>query len=549
MGISSFFPWFHRTFSRYVSYVRPGESVQQIDNVLVDMNGIFHPAAQKTFGYGKYTKPLLAMTGEPTLQQFYEEVGREVDKIVALVPPVRRLVLCVDGVAPVAKQIQQRQRRYKSKVESGFDSNSITPGTQLMHDLCNYVGKYIDKYSEFEVVWSPSSVPGEGEMKLMNFVKFYASGGESSAVYGLDADILLLSLCIMEPSKRMYVVREREMDHAVVDVDKVRSNLVDKLRWSSGAALPSSTGARSERASKFNANDVILDFVFMCFLVGNDFLKRAPGIDILTGSIDQVIEVYKATCSMYGHITVDGKFDRGVLAAFFGGIAGLEQSLFDTKIRNINQYIPDPLFEKHRLAGFEIEAYKRDYYTHKFPGVSVNKVCAEYVEGLEWVLGYYTQGVPSWRWFYPYNYSPFISDVASFLQSNIHRKSASYGRTVPYDQLFQLLLVIPPRSMDLLPEPLNTLYLQFPQLFPTEVVVDAGGKRREYEAEVLLPAIDSPELLQAYMAELPFVNDQSRNAVGQSTSLSERSTFRRSTSTAAASPRNPLDRHAETIEL
>lgn len=524
MGISSFFPWFHRTFSRYVDYIQPGKARRGIDNVLVDMNGIFHPAAQKTFGYGKYPKPLLAPGAAPTLEQFYAEVGREVDAIVALLPPVKRLVLCVDGVAPVAKQIQQRQRRYRSKVESGFDSNAITPGTQLMLDLCAYVGKYVRKYTgELEVVWSPSSVPGEGEMKLMDFVRFYAGRGESSAVYGLDADIILLSLCATigkdqtsgqrpesgrDPIQRMYVVRERDMDHALVDVGKVRANLLEKLQWRTRA------GARP-------VDDLLItDFVFMCFLIGNDFLKRAPGVDILTGSIDVIVDAYKAACTAHGHITTaDGRFSYAALAAFFAELAADERRLFDTKIRNINQYIPDPLFEKHRLAGFDVDAYKRDYYAAKFPtGTAVGEICRAYVEGLEWVLGYYTRGVPSWRWFYPYNYSPFISDVAAFLAAGTYRPTY-YGRTVPYDQLFQLLLVVPPRSMDLLPAPLNTLYLQFPDLFPTEVAVDAGGKRRDYEAEVLLPAIDSPALLAAYRVEVQSVADPQRNAVGESTSM------------------------------
>jgi 5'-3' exonuclease len=492
MGITSFFPWFSRTFSRYVQYVRYDDTLPNIDNVLVDMNGIFHPAAQKTFRYGKYHKSLLNQNmPEATLEDFFKEVTKEIDRIVTLVPPRKRIVLCVDGVAPVAKQVQQRQRRYKAAMDSSrgtsFDSNSLTPGSQTMNALCDYVGEYIKKFKDVEVIYSPSSVPGEGEMKLMNFVRYYMPDGETAAVYGLDADIILLSLCATRGShgKRMYVVRERDMDHAVVDVSHVRSNLAEKLKWKS-------------KSEKYIPDNAITDFVFMCFFVGNDFLKRAPGVDIVTGTVERIIDVYKESCSMMGHITnaESGQFNSAALSVFLGNFGKLESSLFETKIHNLSQYIEDPMFQRYVLENktLDIRGYKAEYYKEKFNGDSLEKVCREYMDGLDWVLGYYTCGVPSWKWYYPYNYSPFISDVAK-----VDYKHVNYGRTVPYDELFQLLLVLPPQSMDLLPSPLNNLYLRFPELFPTNVSIDAGGKRYAYEAEVILPAIDSDDLLDAHV--------------------------------------------------
>lgn len=506
MGITSFFPWFQKTFSRYVHYVRPGHTVDGVDNVLVDMNGIFHPAAQKTFRYGKYSKSLLnpAMP-EPTLDAFYREVGSEIDRIAALVPPRRRLVLCVDGVAPVAKQIQQRQRRYKAAADSArpanFDPNSLTPGSQVMYALCEYVGEYIKKFSDIEVVWSPSSVPGEGEMKLVNFIRYYVRSGETTAIYGLDADIILLSLCVSTPRKRILVVRERDTDHAVVDVALVRKNLVEKLTW--------------RGPQPFEPDNVITDFVFMCFFVGNDFLKRAPGVDIVTGTVERIVNVYLDAAALMGHITdaATGSFNAAALSVFIGRFAELEQSLFDTKIRHLAQYIPDPLFAKYVANGrLDLPGYRAEYYDTKFRGHSVERVCEEYLEGLAWVLGYYTQGVPSWRWYYPYNYSPFLSDVAA-----TPYRATTYGRTTPYEQYYQLLLVLPPQSMALLPPPLDTLFEQFPDLFPRDVVLDAAGKRYEYEAEVLLPAIDSAQLAAAYSL-LAADTDQRANAPGASTS-------------------------------
>lgn len=492
MGITSFFPWFRQTFSRYVTYLNKSEQLENIDNLLIDMNGLLHPVAQKVFGYGKYTKPLLlnkdyTPSYEDMVQTFFVEVGKEVDKVVALVPPNKRLVLCIDGVAPVAKQIQQRQRRYKSVPVENFDPNSLTPGSDLMSRLGLYLQEeYIKKYvNDIEVIYSSADVPGEGEMKLVSFIRYYSQSSETHAIYGLDADIILLSLCVLTEYNKIFVVREREMDHAVINVHSVRSNIIDKLRWK----------------SNFSTNDVVMDFVFMCFFVGNDFLKRLPGVDIITGSIDKFLDVYVSVCSRHGHLTKNKKIDKHVLQIFLESLGTHEDEFFGKKLESLSQYISDPLFEKHVINGktFDLTGYKKDYYNVKLNNTPVDIVCNEYIEGLEWVFFYYTAGVPSWKWYYPYNYSPFISDVARYVSKY---KSVYYGRTVPYEPLYQLLLVIPPRSMSLLPSPLNTLYEKFPILFPENVVVDASGKRHAYEAEVILPAINDNNLYKAFLSTL-----------------------------------------------
>ena len=64
------------------------------------------------------------------------------------------------------------------------------------------------------------------------------------------------------------------------------------------------------------------------------------------------------------------------------------------------------------------EAGWRDrYYANKLgPGQDTpaarQAMADEYVRGLCWVGLYYTQGVPSWTWFYPFHYAPFACDLA-----------------------------------------------------------------------------------------------------------------------------------------
>lgn len=68
-----------------------------------------------------------------------------------------------------------------------------------------------------------------------------------------------------------------------------------------------------------------------------------------------------------------------------------------------------------------LTTYRRLYYQVKL-GISVEDeheltaLANEYYRGLQWVLQYYNQGVPSWSWMFPHHYSPFASDVANYLR-------------------------------------------------------------------------------------------------------------------------------------
>jgi 5'-3' exoribonuclease 1 len=190
MGIKHFFTWFRNNErTKQAIYTEPP---QYIDHVLIDMNGIIHEAAQFVFKYGKYSSKiqipvrLKNKIKPPAIEDLYLKIQKKVNSIIQTLNPQKSIYLAIDGVAPKSKQNQQRQRRFKAAMEKNsssegknqnccqFDSNCITAGTKFMSDLSsslidlNWIN-FLKK--KIEVKISTDSEPGEGEHKLINWIR------------------------------------------------------------------------------------------------------------------------------------------------------------------------------------------------------------------------------------------------------------------------------------------------------------------------------------------------------------------------------------------
>jgi 5'-3' exoribonuclease 1 len=145
------------------------------------------------------------------------------------IKPKKTFFLAVDGVAPRAKMNQQRSRRFRTAQEAkeavekalrkgeelpegeGFDSNCITPGTPFMARLSEqlkyFIAKKVSEDSDWrgvEIILSGHEVPGEGEHKIMEYIRLTkAQPGYNPnmrhCLYGLDADLIMLGLLSHDP--------------------------------------------------------------------------------------------------------------------------------------------------------------------------------------------------------------------------------------------------------------------------------------------------------------------------------------------------------------
>ena len=534
MGVKHFFIWLRKHFGNSILELPLGKKLtSKIDNLCIDMNGIFHPCAQQVCEYGEYKKPPSLLRPRykkrNTLKQrltIFKKVCNRINFYIKLTNPQKRLILCIDGIAGAAKMSQQRQRRFKSAKERNenmeFDPNCMSPGTKFLDHLSKYIDWYIrtmlsyhPEWEHLEIILSNEKVAGEGEHKIISYLRKYGNPSESYCIQGLDADLIMLGLG--SPMPEIYILREnyhKSKGFYVVDIKAIREHLLVKLRW--------------EGEGAFRKETAINDFIFLCFLVGNDFLPTIPTLAILENGIDILLDVYNTTCGVHGHLT-GRKRKSGVitlrsksLQVYLAALAEYEKGLVVDKANKTESFFPDLLVQKHLIqieGGYDInyDGYTNDFYNTKFPQTTVKTICQEYLKGMQWVITYYKQGIPDWRWKYPYNYGPFIADLSEHLKTY---KSVDFDLHSPVTSFEQLLCILPPKSKKLVPEPLNSIFDQ-PKLqhfYPEEFKIDLSGKRREWEGIVLLPMINLDIIHQYYKRLIISVKsrEERRNKVGKS---------------------------------
>ena len=537
MGVKHFFIWLRKHFPEAIQELQHNQKVTEpIDNLCIDMNGVFHPCAQQVYEYGDHKRVFKSLLRpkkkrNTTLKQQLQVFQKLCDRIEYyknLTNPRKRIILCIDGVAGSAKMSQQRQRRFKSAKEKDddmiFDPNCMTPGTAFMDYLSKYVDWYIrgkisydESWKDLEIILSSEKVAGEGEHKIISYMRKHGEPYETYCIQGLDADLIMLGLG--SNVDQLYILREnvyKNKGFFFVDIKVLREKLVRYMRW-------------ENKEVTFRTENVINDFIFLCFFVGNDFVPTIPTLAILEGGIDVLLDVYKTVCNEYGHLT--GRKRNGIITFklksfkfFLGALAGYEKGLVVEKANKRESFFPDPLINKNLIQDgnkydINYDKYVQDYYNKKFgEGVNRHTICHEYLYGMQWIITYYKQGIPDWKWHYQHSYGPFIQDLCDSLNTF---KSTDFDLHEPVSPFEQLLSVLPPSSKKLIPSPLSNLLEDtspIKKFYPDEFEIDISGKRREWEGIVLLPMVDLEELHTYYLKYIDGValRDAKRNVQGKS---------------------------------
>ena len=421
MGILYYFPYIINNY--YDSITKCNNEIKQpIDNLHIDLNAVIHPVCQRLYNYGP-KKRIVKGFKTPDIKQVYKSICNEIKKIIDLVKPSKMTHIVIDGVAGAAKQAQQRQRRFKSALESKesiFDSNCITTGTEFMDGFSRYLHIYILKNLN-NVRYSNQLVPGEGEHKIIRFIMINNHLNEKHCIFSPDADLIMLSLNM----NNIYILRENIYDmynckYFLINVNTVKTSLKNAMYWSV---------ENKDIDEKFNVTNALNDYILCCCMLGNDFLPKTT-LEILTGGLDYIIETYselKTTflCKINNKLCIDTlKFGK-----FLKKLSDKEEDFLKKKL-DLNLKYPDKILKQCIIENkIDINKYRKLYNETYFKDKDMKKICFEYFTGLTFVIRYYLEGIPSWTYSYNQYYSPLFYDMVKYIHE--FKADIDFGNTKP----------------------------------------------------------------------------------------------------------------------
>jgi 5'-3' exoribonuclease 1 len=311
------------------------------------------------------------------MDQIFSAIFNYINYLINHIRPKKRIYIAIDGVAPRAKMNNQRQRRYHSAKANrslnefltgelhtspgvvSFKNNSISPGTEFMMDLIDKIKLFIkrkifedDSWKHLSVFMSGGDVPGEGEHKIMDWLRGWKQSpdfdiNESHCIYSNDADLIFLSLSLHLP--KIVILREvQKYDDKHVNAATKRHSeeqgiellFINLLR--EYLELEYQVDRHRYKQQAFDIERIIDDFILIAFFIGNDFLHQLYCMSTKKGNFDEIIDSFKRVLpGIGGYLSDKGRINWSNFLAFLKQIAYLENKMIKTTLDQMIDHLRD----------------------------------------------------------------------------------------------------------------------------------------------------------------------------------------------------------------
>lgn len=345
--------------------------------------------------------------------------------------PTETLFLAMDGPNPAAKFQTQRQRKFQmdyiadfSYPEKPFDMLSKEQYAEIANKsleefLKDFINQPNIKTKRF--LFSSGFAPGESEHKYFSFFREEKGSpnwkhNKNHFIYSNDNDLIFLSLQFTD--ENFYIVKFWEKDgkmiNDVIDISEVRRYFLNLIYNPFGKG-------RRDSLQVVNNEKVINDIIALSFLLGNDFIPPFPEIESIdTQSFQKLLNSYVALNSdqnsNYKYLIENDSFSVQTLKEIV--------KIFFNENENQNQNESNSNNEQQREQAQMILK----------------------IFNFTWI--YYSHGVPSWTFYYPYLESPSLK-LAVSLMTQEEKASFEYDEIV--DPYLKALVIHPATSLSNIP--------------------------------------------------------------------------------------------------
>lgn len=440
--------YFKTLISDYGDSILHKDRYDDINHLFFDLNCLIHPCAR-------------GLTDEV---EIINKILNEIDKLIEYTNVRDIIYIAIDGVAPKMKMRQQRMRRHKSALERKYNTenpwntNAISPGTKFMKSLNYSLKNHICKYKN--IILDDSNNRGEGEHKILNYIKNNNLKGKI-CIYGLDADLIQLALVshkeniILLRETTEYNIENTNLEYIYLKIDDLKQKLIGSFNI--------------QRI--VDEKRLIDDYIFLCFLLGNDFMNHIPSLNLRYGGHNILLDTYSKLQDRYdGYFRlIDRKLKNYIHMTFFKEYIN-ELSLLENDIINkikmirykqykkiYNQYYNDFKDLKKNISNNLSLKDIYDFQYNNSDDENIKKMienlpilysqdenydikydedeCKDYIECLLWTTHYYFNECINWRFHSKYNHGPLINNINKYIMNSkyeIIKEDKEYSN---YEQL------------------------------------------------------------------------------------------------------------------
>lgn len=479
MGVLSFYKKIIKKYNDIITDELNSDKIR----LFFDFNALIHYVLNIMFESDEYNK----LNYEDFEDEYIKQIIKYIKKWINIINEnnsLKEVYICTDGIVPRSKMIQQRLRRFKNfNKDLIFDRNSISPGTKFMRKLSKNINIFLEnnEYKNIKILYYDDLNRGEGEQIVFKKIN-ELNDDYLNVIYSLDADVIMLSM--LNYVTNIFLLREKQ-EFEKNEINNDNDNLyhlldINKLR-------KYICMENDDVISYINKSELIIDLIFLFFLLGNDFVPHVKELNIYKNGMDLLVNSYKTYIHKYKKSLIEMDIDNKIiinnnfLIDILSNISINENYLVSENSSNFNL----------KIINYKDKNWKKIHNKYYFNYESIDKVCKNYVESLKWTLQYYIKNeVPQWNWYYRWRYGPPVSNIIEYLRKNdINNIEFIKDEPISFDQ--QLFMILPKESKHLIKEKYwKYIDNELEEYFPYRYKFDRSNCHAKWQFTPILPEID-----------------------------------------------------------